>query len=95
MSSSGSGALSAQERLAIRISNIVDSPRAQLERRATIHRLDTEPPEVWDQVLEVLTETEGLDMTFSDDGSLVLAWERPVDMDYGREEQKPDEEAPF
>ncbi|WP_462383329.1 DUF1654 domain-containing protein [Pseudomonas sp. Marseille-QA0892] len=97
MSLGGEGKLSAQERLAIRISNMVGAPRAQMERRVTIHRLDSEPDQVWEEVLEILAETEGLDMTLEDDGSLTLMWELADAPDVERVEHEPVavEAAPF
>lgn len=99
MSLGGEGKLSAQERLAIRISSMVGAPRAQLERRVTIHRLDSEPDQVWDEVLEILAETEGLEMTLEDDGSLTLMWEPGTDSECDAEESEPQiqtiEAAPF
>lgn len=97
MSLGGEGKLSAQERLAIRISSMVGAPRAQLERRVTIHRLDSEPDQVWEEVLEILAEAEGLDMTLEDDGSLTLMWEPVPDHEREHAEPEPDpvEAAPF
>ncbi|MNN35615.1 hypothetical protein D3C81_1494690 [compost metagenome] len=60
---------------------MINSPKAQLERRVTIHRLDTDEDEAWDGVMELLTETDGLEMTFNDDGSVALQWSAPKDDD--------------
>ncbi|MFU3354979.1 DUF1654 domain-containing protein, partial [Pseudomonas aeruginosa] len=40
-----------------------------------IHRLDTDPDEAWEQVMELLSETDGIDMVFNDDGTVTLKWE--------------------
>ncbi|WP_043309476.1 DUF1654 domain-containing protein [Pseudomonas sp. ML96] len=66
--------MSGQERLALRISMMIGSPRAQLERWTTVHRLDTDTEEAWEGVMEILAETDGIEMTFNDDGSVTLRW---------------------
>lgn len=67
------------EKLGLRVSSMINAPRAQLERRVTIHRLDTDPDEAWKGVLELLAETDGLEMTANEDGSVTLMWERQTD----------------
>ena len=70
------------ERLGMRVSAMINAPLAQLNRRVTIHRLDTDSDEAWEGVMELLAETDGLDMTFNDDGTVTLNWE--PDGDEGR-----------
>ncbi|MDU9394566.1 DUF1654 domain-containing protein [Pseudomonas sp. zfem002] len=69
------------ERLGLRVSAMINSPLAQLGRRVLIHRLDTDSDEDWDAIMELLAETDGLDMTFCDDGSVILQWDAPSDDD--------------
>ncbi|AJE21469.1 DUF1654 domain-containing protein [Azotobacter chroococcum] len=69
------------ERLGLRVSSMINTPKAQLERQVTIHRLATDPDDTWDEVMELLAETDGLEMAFSDDGSVTLKWERQTDDD--------------
>lgn len=64
------------ERLGLRVSAMINSPLAQLGRRVLIHRLDTDADQDWDAVMELLAETDGLEMTFCDDGSVTLQWEK-------------------
>ena len=71
--------LTSLERLGLRVSAMINSPLAQLGRRVLIHRLDTDSDQDWDAIMELLSETDGLDMTFCDDGSVLLQWERPAD----------------
>jgi len=75
MSKSAKETMSAQERLSIRISNMINSPKAQLHRQARIHKLETDPVEVWEMVLEGLAESAELDVTFEDDGDVTIRWE--------------------
>lgn len=85
------------ERLGLRVSAMINAPRSQLERRVTIHRLDDDPDEAWNSVLELLNETDGLELTFNDDGTVLLQWERPTDEDQviGGGEVEPVEEMVF
>lgn len=92
--------LTGLERLGLRVSAMINSPLAQLGRRVLIHRLDTDSDQDWEAIMELLAETEGLDMTFCDDGSVILQWERSDDeqvdkQDEGEENDEPKEEAPF
>ncbi|HGM6556985.1 TPA: DUF1654 domain-containing protein [Pseudomonas aeruginosa] len=56
----------------------------------TIHRLDTDPDEAWDQVMELLSETDGIDMVFNDDGTVTLKWEEREGSDDQVESQSED-----
>ncbi|WP_336202720.1 DUF1654 domain-containing protein [Pseudomonas guariconensis] len=94
--------LTGLERLGLRVSAMINSPLAQLGRRVLIHRLDTDSDQDWDAIMELLSETDGLDMTFCDDGSVILQWEKPDDGDQeiereegDREREVSDEDPPF
>lgn len=69
------------ERLMLRVSEMINSPQAQLRRSAVIHRLDTDSDQAWEGVMELLAETDGLEMTFNDDGTVLVAWNAPTDAD--------------
>ncbi|MFC0708336.1 DUF1654 domain-containing protein [Azorhizophilus paspali] len=69
------------ERLRLRVSAMINAPKAQLERQVTIHRLDTDPDDAWEGVIELLAETDGLEMARNEDGSVTLKWDRPADDD--------------
>lgn len=88
------------ERLGLRVSAMINSPIAQLNRRVTIHQLDDDPDEAWDAVMQILAETDGLEMVVTDDdGTVTLQWERESDDDAvveeGEEIKVVEEEAPF
>lgn len=86
------------ERLGLRISAMINSPRAQERCSALVHRLDTDTDEAWDEVMDVLGETDGVSLTFQDDGNVLIEWEKPTDEDLVLEETEVDlveEEAPF
>lgn len=85
--------LTGLERLGLRVSAMINSPLAQLGRRVLIHRLDTDSDQDWDAIMELLSETDGLDMTFCDDGSVILQWEKPDDGDQGIEREEGGEQA--
>lgn len=94
--------LTSLERLGLRVSAMINSPLAQLGRKVLIHRLDTDRDQDWDAIMEILSETDGLDMTFCDDGSVILQWEKPDDDNQviereegGEETEVSDEDPPF
>jgi len=94
--------LSGLERLGLRVSSMINSPLAQLGRRVLIHRLDTDSDQDWEAIMELLADTNGLDMTFCEDGSVILQWERSEheqasvrEQEYDEGFQQVGEEAPF
>ena len=90
--------ISGIERLGLRVSSMINHPVAQTQRWVTIHRLDTDGDREWDEVMGLLSETDGIDMTFNDDESVTLRWEasqeedRPVEVEDALEVE---EVAPF
>lgn len=66
--------LTALEKLGLRVSAMINSPKAQLDRQVTIHRMDTDHDEAWQAVLELLLEEDALEVTLNDDGSVTLRW---------------------
>ncbi|NNN28300.1 MULTISPECIES: DUF1654 domain-containing protein [Pseudomonas] len=69
--SKGSG-IHALDRLRLRISAMVGSPKAQADRRAVVWRLDGDTDEAWSQVMDELAESDGLTVTKLEDGTAVL-----------------------
>lgn len=69
------------ERLGLRVSSMINAPKAQLERQVTIHRLDTDPDEAWEGVIELLAETDGLEICRNSDGTITLKWDRSAGED--------------
>ncbi|KTC28022.1 hypothetical protein AO239_12235 [Pseudomonas sp. ICMP 19500] len=63
------------ERLGLRVSGMINHPIAQERRMVTIHRLDNDGDREWEEVMGLLSETDGIDMTFNDDESVTLRWE--------------------
>lgn len=63
------------DRLRLRVSSMVNSPRAASLRQATIWRLESDTDQAWRQVMEELAETDGLEMTENEDGTVTLQWE--------------------
>jgi hypothetical protein len=90
------GAMSGLERLSLRVSSMINHPVAQIQRWVTIHRLDTDGEREWEEVMGLLSETECIDMSFSDDESVTLRWDANVDEDRPVEVMETeDEPAPF
>lgn len=86
------------ERLALRVSSMINHPVAQTQRWVTIHRLDTDGDREWEEVLSVIADTDELELTLNDDGSVTVRWEQQeVDTaERGEVEFEPEEElAPF
>lgn len=69
--------MSGVERLGLRVSSMINSPRAQERCSAVIHRLDTDLDAEWQEVMSRICETEGVSMVFQDDGGVLLEWEAP------------------
>jgi hypothetical protein len=88
--------VSGVQRLGMRVSSMINHPVAQTQRWVTIHRLDTDGDREWEEVMGLLSETDGIDMTFNDDESVTLKWEASADEDRPVEIYEPVEEpAPF
>ncbi|UVM48588.1 DUF1654 domain-containing protein [Pseudomonas sp. B21-015] len=88
--------ISGIERLGLRVSSMINHPVAQIQRWVTIHRLDTDGDREWEEVMGLLNETDGIDMTFNDDESVTLKWEASAEEDRPVEVMEPVEElAPF
>ncbi|MEQ7921171.1 DUF1654 domain-containing protein [Xanthomonas sp. WHRI 1810A] len=70
------------ERLNLRVSGMINHPIAQERKSVTIHRLETDGEREWDEVMGVLSEVDGIAMTFNDEEeSFTLSWEAPADND--------------
>ena len=68
--------MSGMERLALRVSSMINHPVAQAQRWVTIHRLDTDGDREWEEVLGGIADTEELYLTPNDDGSVTVRWEQ-------------------
>ncbi|HEN8797954.1 DUF1654 domain-containing protein [Pseudomonas sp. CM25] len=64
------------ERLSLRVSSMINHPLAQTQRWVLVHRLDTDGDAEWDEVMGLLSETPELDLTFNDDDSVTVRWQR-------------------
>ena len=90
--------ISGMERLALRVSSMINHPVAQAQRWVTIHRLETDGDKEWEELLGMIGETEGLELTINGDGGLTVRWEQQEVETQGREasEFEPEEDlAPF
>lgn len=81
--------MSGVERLGLRISGMINHPFSQERRWVKIHRLDTDGDREWGEVMGLLAETDGIEMTFNDDESVTLKWEASSENDH--EAEVPDE----
>ncbi|MFK7699670.1 DUF1654 domain-containing protein [Pseudomonas caspiana] len=90
--------ISGVERLILRISSMINHPVAQAQRWVNIHRLDTDGDREWEEVLGVIAETDELELTLNDDGSVTVKWEQQEVEAEGRAEvefEQEEEAAPF
>jgi hypothetical protein len=90
--------MSGMERLALRVSSMINHPVAQAQRWVTIHRLDTDGDREWEEVLSVIADTDELELTLNDDGSVTVRWEQQEVEVAGRGEaelEREEETAPF
>ena len=86
------------ERLGLRVSSMINHPWAQAQRWVTIHRLDTDGDREWEEVLGVIAETDELELTLNDDGSVTVRWEQQEVEMAGKGEpafEQEEEAAPF
>ena len=90
-------AMSGMERLSLRVSEMINNPISQLRRWVAIHRLDTDGDREWVEVMGLLSETDGIDITFNDDETVTLRWEASADNERSVEvvEALEEEPAPF
>ena len=92
------GEMTGMERLGLRVSSMINHPVAQAQRWVTIHRLDTDGDREWEEVLGVIAETDELELTLNDDGSVTVRWEQQEVEAAGRceaEFEQEEEAAPF
>ncbi|MBE8594044.1 DUF1654 domain-containing protein [Pseudomonas sp. MAFF 301449] len=90
--------MTGMERLGLRVSSMINHPVAQAQRWVTIHRLDTDGDREWEEVLGVIAETDELELTLNDDGSVTVRWEQQELEVAGKGEEefeREEEAAPF
>ena len=90
--------MSGMERLALRVSSMINHPVAQTQRWVTIHRLDTDGDREWEEVLSVIADTDELELTLNDDGGVTVRWEQQEVELAGKGEpafEQEEEAAPF
>ena len=93
--------LTSLELLGLRVSAMINSPLAQHGRRVLVHRMDTDEDQDWWAIMDLLAGSDGLEMSFCDDGSVLLQWDAPTDDDQVIEREveldlvRHEDEAPF
>lgn len=63
--------------LGARLQRIISSPSAQRGRLALIYKEPDELQDDWDQIIEAISETEGVYVTPLDDGGAEVHWDVP------------------
>ncbi|MCF7545297.1 DUF1654 domain-containing protein [Pseudomonas petrae] len=91
--------MSGMERLALRVSSMINHPIAQERREVRIHRLDTDGEREWSEILSALSEADGIDLAHNhEDASITLRWEPSADDERAAQAAtafEPEEPAPF
>ena len=67
------------EQIGRRIQRMVASPDVQKVQFITVTRLDGEPSEIRDTVLQEIEETDGIQVDRREDGSVWIGWKRYID----------------
>lgn len=90
--------MTALERLGLRVSNMINHPKAQEQRWVAVHRLDTDGDAEWGEIMRILGETDGLEVTELEEGGVKIEWEMQSEEDREapiEELEALEEEAPF
>ena len=78
--SQGPATISPMERLTMRMSSMINHPIAQERREVRIHRLDTDGEREWKEIVNSISEANGIDLTHNhEDASITLRWEPSED----------------
>ncbi|HEX8594224.1 MAG TPA: DUF1654 domain-containing protein [Pseudomonas sp.] len=62
-----------------RIKAVINSPRAQLARQIVITKAADEAQEDWDEIVEAISDTEGVTVLRQEHGGVHIAWEASPD----------------
>ncbi|WP_462402245.1 DUF1654 domain-containing protein [Pseudomonas sp. Marseille-QA0332] len=73
--------MTALERLGLRVSSMINHPKAQEQRWVVINRLDTDGDAEWEEIMRLLGETDGLEIAHLEEGGVKIEWEMQVDED--------------
>jgi len=91
--------MSGMERLSLRVSSMINHPIAQERREVRIHRLDTDGEREWNEIVNAISEADGIELTHNhEDASITLRWEPSADDEQPAQAADPfetEEPAPF
>jgi hypothetical protein len=91
--------MTGMERLALRVSSMINHPIAQERREVRIHRLDTDGEREWSEIVSALSEADGIELAHNhEDASITLRWEPSPDdemLAQAADPFEPEEPAPF
>lgn len=65
------------QRMGMRVQKIINSPTAQKAKAALIFRLQDEPVDEWEQLLEEIDENDNVTLAYRDDGGVQIFWVVP------------------
>lgn len=70
---------SSYQQIGRRIQRMVAAHNVQKVQFVTVTRLDGEPSDIWDTVLQEIEDTEGIQVDRLEDGSVCIGWKRYID----------------
>ena len=65
------------ELMSLRLQKIINNPTAQKACAAVIHKLPGESEELWEDMITSIGDTDGVHVTFQDDGGVKIFWDKP------------------
>lgn len=65
------------EVLGARLQRVINAPAAQKAHAAIIYKAPNESQEDWDQIMEAITETDGVYVTLTEEGATRVHWDVP------------------
>lgn len=66
----------AVQQIGARLQKVINTPTAQKDRAALLYKSPDEQQEDWDLIIEAILETDGVDISYEDDGAVRVRWEK-------------------
>lgn len=66
------------EMLGARLQKVITSPAARKEQAALVYKAPDESQHDWNQIIDAITETDGVYATQQEDGSVRVFWDLPA-----------------
>ena len=76
---SGIPPLTPYERIGMRVQKLLADPKVQKNQAISVHRREEEPVEDWERFLDDLRATDGITISFDDEGATEIGWKAYID----------------